>query len=502
MAVPAAGQFGHGVFTRYVDNVPRPVITVPSAIIGLVGTSPQYQVDVSNRSINDPIRTLGDVEDAQFFGSKTQGFTIPYALDALRDNGAGAVEVVNVFDIATHKTTAQAIQYTFPTSNVIQLLRVTGTAPSQTVTTISAGGLTGTFTVTDTAAAITYTLNTDYTFDAVNGTLTRVVGGAITASQEVRVTYDYADPSLVDTDDIIGGVTNGDRTGMQALEDVYGLRGYKVKLIICPGFSSNVSVATEMESRANSLESYFLIDAPIGTTRDQAIAGRNGTSPATVFQTANRRGLLCYPHVYDTQEVPALQPLSQYLAGVIANTDFELGYWWSPSNKLISGVTSLELPLSADLTSLTTDVHFLNAAGIVTIFRDFGTGFRIWGNRSALYPSDTTPLNFIPVGRVLDIFHESLQRSSLPYVDRPISVPLVNAIVEGGNNYIRENVIQGSLVEGSRLYYDPLNNPASSLAAGRLTFNIVMMVPTPAETIIYETTLDINLLAQSLEAAA
>ena len=488
-------NFFHGVATRFIDTVPRPVRVVESAIIGIVGSSPQYLVDAADRSLNDPVRVISDVDDEQYAGTKRPGFTIPYALDALRDHGAGTVEIVNVFNIATHKTTAQSIGYTFPANDKIQLVRVSGTSPSQAKTGINAEGLTGAFAVTNDAGATTYTVDTDYTFDANTGVLTRVAGGSITTGQAVRVTYTYADPSKVTTADIIGGVQDGDRTGLSALKDVFGLRGHKVKIIICPGFSDSVNVAKEMESLADDLGAYFILDAPAGVTRDEAISGRAGTAPAANFGTASRRAILVYPRLFDTQDPPQLQPYSQYHAGMIAQTDERFGYWFSPSNKPLKGVTKLELPLAADFTDPNTDVNALNAAGITTVYNGFGTGFLSWGNRSALFPSDTTPLNFIAVGRTLDIFHESLQRASLPFVDRPISDPLIDQIVETGNGFIREQVILGAVLEGSRLFYDKAKNPPTSLAAGRITFSIRMMIPTPAETIIYETTLDINLLS-------
>lgn len=86
-------------------------------------------------------------------------------------------------------------------------------------------------------------------------------------------------------------------------------------------------------------------------------------------------------------------------------------------------------------------------------------------------------------------------------MDRPINNALIDAIVETGNGFIREQVILGALLEGSRLFYDRAKNPPTALAAGRITFSISMMIPTPAETILYETTLDINLLSNLGEAA-
>lgn len=491
-----ATGFFHGIDTRYVDTVPRPVRVVPSAAVFIVGTAPTFKVDAANRTINEPLQLLSDVDDALWIGGKSDGFTLPSALDALRDHEAYYVDVVNVFDAATHKTTAQAISYTFTAdSNSIQLQQVTGTAPSQTkVANTKAEGLTGTFTVTGPSATPSYALNTDYTYDATTGVLTRVTSGSIGSTATVEVTYTYADPSLVDADDIIGTVdVNGNRTGLQLALDIFNLRGYKSKIIICPGFSELAGVATEMAVVAEKLDAVCLIDASEGATRSEVIAGRNGTAPESQFGASDSRVILCFPRVYNS--AGELEPLSQRAAGVMAQTDAESGYWWSPSNKLIRGITGAEVRLTADFTNPSTEVNSLNEVGIVTVYQSFGTGLLLWGNRTSLYPSDTTPLNFIPVRRTLDIFHESLQRASLPYLDRPINDALIDAITAAGNNFVREQVILGALIEGSRVFYDPANNPPSQLAAGRLTFNVNLMIPTPAETIIYESTLDINLLA-------
>jgi uncharacterized protein len=486
--------FFHGVDVRYIDSVPRSVTIVPSAAILLVGTAPTFALAAGDVHVNDPVRCINDVDDARFGGKKIPGFTIPYALDALRDNGAGSVDIVNVFNPSTHKTTAQAVTFTFGADNKIQLTKVTGTAPSQVISVGTiAPGLTGTLTVTGVGGTPTYVLNTDYKVDLVDGVLTRVLGGAITALASVKVTYTYADPSLVTSADIIGAVVAGDRTGLQAGLDVYPLRGYRPKIIICPGFSELAGVATEMGVIAEKLKAYYLLDAPVAATRDEAIAGRAGAAPVATFGISTRRAMLIYGRVRDTEGI--LQPGSPYVAGVMADTDRRFGYWWSPSNKIVQGITAVEPKLTADFTDASTDVNALNAAGIVTFYNDFGTGYRVWGNRSALYPSDTTPLNFIPVGRTLDIFHESLQRACLPYVDRPINDPLIDAIDATGNNFIREQVTLGALINGSRMFYEPGKNPPSQLAAGKIVFSIALMIPTPAEIILLETTLDINLLA-------
>lgn len=470
----------HGVFTSYRDIVPRPVTEVLSNAIALVGSAPIYQLETENQRINEPVRSLNDFEDARFAGSKTPGFTIPYALDAIRDNGGATVDFVNVFDPAIHKTDATE-DATFSTDTV-QLKRTTGD------TSVDAGGLTA---VSISGASV----GVDYTIDAVNGRITRIQGGTISAGDTVSVTYSFADPSLITTAQVIGAVVNNVRTGMQAFRDLFnaGGRGYNSKILIAPGYSDDEGVAAEMEALSNELPCYFLIDAPVGATRDQAIAGRTGAEPVDAFVTANRRAILCYPRVFDSQDI--LQPLSQYVAGVMAGTDIDFGYWHSPSNKLIAGITGVELRLSGDYTNPNTDINALNQAGIVTVYSNgFGIGYRVWGNRAASYPTDTSPLNFIPVGRTLDITMESIQRASLPYVDQPISVALIDMILAGANSFIREQINAGALVVGSNCIWDKRNNLKSQLAAGVITFNVILMVPTPAETIRYESSLDIRFL--------
>ncbi|HEY9645687.1 MAG TPA: phage tail sheath subtilisin-like domain-containing protein, partial [Chroococcidiopsis sp.] len=430
---------------------------------------------------------------------KTKGFTIPYALDVLRDYGAGTVEVINVWNPATHKTTATAIAYTFPTTGAsadkIQLQQVTGTSPTQTVVAdTTAEGLTGTFSVTNAAGSTTYVVDTDYTINLITGELKRVVGGAITAGLAVKVTYTYADPSKVTASDVIGAVVLGDRTGLQAALDVAPLRGYKPKVLIAPWFSELPTVATELASMGDRLGAYFGIDAPAGVTRDEAIAGRGGTGVAAVFGTSNRRAMLCYPRIENSDGL--MVPMSVHVAGAIAFTDANFGYSQSPSNQEMKNAVRPEVRLTGDFTDPNTDVNALNAAGIITVFSGYGTGFRTWGNRSGLYPSDTTPLNFVAVGRTLDIFQESLQQASLPFVDRRINNALIDIIEATGNGFVREEILAGNLLEGSRLYYDPAKNPSTAIAAGKVVFSVVIAIPTPAERIVYETTIDINLYSQ------
>jgi phage tail sheath protein FI len=179
---------------------------------------------------------------------------------------------------------------------------------------------------------------------------------------------------------------------------------------------------------------------------------------------------------------------------VTAAVDNEFGYWYSPSNKEITGITGVERPISAGVNDANSDANTLNAAGITTVFNSFGTGYRTWGNRNASFPTNTRPDNFISIVRIADVVHESLEKAALQFTDLPINQALADDIRETGNSFIRVLVGRGALIDGSKVVYDPADNTPEQLAAGNITFRIVFMGPTPAERITFKSILDISLL--------
>ena len=94
----------HGVETIEIEKGARTIRTVKTAVVGLVGTAPIQNVDDEYKTINEPVLISSDVDAVKYFGNATDGFTIPQALDAIFDQGAGVVLVVNVFDPEKHNS--------------------------------------------------------------------------------------------------------------------------------------------------------------------------------------------------------------------------------------------------------------------------------------------------------------------------------------------------------------------------------------------------------------
>lgn len=85
--------FLHGVEVIEIDDGSRPIKTVKSSVIGLVGTAPKGP-------INTPILILGSRKQAVELFGNDQSFTIPAALDAIFDQAGAMVVVINVADSA------------------------------------------------------------------------------------------------------------------------------------------------------------------------------------------------------------------------------------------------------------------------------------------------------------------------------------------------------------------------------------------------------------------
>lgn len=87
-----ADKFLHGIEVVELDGGSRPIQTVTSSVIGLVGTAPQGPV-------NTPTLILGNKTEAiKIFGADTDGYTIPAALNGILDQTGAVVVVINVAD--------------------------------------------------------------------------------------------------------------------------------------------------------------------------------------------------------------------------------------------------------------------------------------------------------------------------------------------------------------------------------------------------------------------
>lgn len=462
----------HGVETIVLKQGPIPVQVVKSAVIGLVGIAPKGPV-------NTPILVQSDTDAAQF-GSPLPGFNIPQALKQIIAQGAGTIIVVNVFDPAVHITAVVDEVQT-----IINGKLKLAFAPIAAVTIKNNDG-----------SASTLVNGVDYSFDEY-GNFQALSANAANNTQ-LKFSYSKLNTAAITGALIIGTYTSntGVRTGIQCLDVSKNTFGFNPKILIAPNYSSLTAVATELLSKASSYRAVALLDAPYGTTVAGAIAGR-GIGGGINFNISDKRGYLLYPYLkaYDIATNGNIDfPYSSFMAGVMAANDLENGYWSSPSNREIKGIVGAERSISAGNNDANSDANLLNSNGIATIFNTFGTGIRTWGNRNASFPNNSNPDNFVPVQRTADVVHESLENAAFQFLDQPITPALIDAIRESGNSFVRTLIGRGALTVGSRIEFPKNLNTPTELAAGHLTYNLIMMPPPPAERITIQSFIDISLL--------
>jgi phage tail sheath protein FI len=468
-----AASFLHGVETVTLKTGTRPITTVRTAVIALVGIAPEGDKNV--------LKLVSSPNDAAQFGSPLPGFNIPKALEIIFSYGVGTVLVVNTFDSATNTA-----QVTAESRTVLNSKFKLAFAPI------------GAVTLTNTGAIVTYVKDTDYKIDAY-GNVTLLPGSAMVEGQSVLVTYKKLDASTVNATQLVGEInsTTEVRTGMKLFETAYNTFGVKPKVIIAPGYSNLSGIVTEMVAQAGKFRAIYLLDAPAATTVAGAITARGPAGTIAGWNTSNTRAMLLYPMVktYDKATLAdANTYFSSLMAGLIGWNDNQNGYWFSPSNKELAPATGVERYVVADISDANCEANRLNEVGITTVFSSYGTGIRSWGNRSAAWPTVTTPENFISIQRTFDIVADSVELASLQFMDQPINNALIDAIVESVNSFIRTLTSRGALIEGSKAFFDPAKNPETEIALGHLTISRKLMAPTPAERLTYEDDIDITLL--------
>lgn len=283
--------------------------------------------------------------------------------------------------------------------------------------------------------------------------------------------------------DIVGETAaDGSKTGIQALKNCFDLFGFTPKILIAPGFSDQSAVSTALLTAAAKLRAIALIDLSNNMTVTQAINAR-GTGGA--FNVASDRAYLLYPRLkrYDPEtEQDQLFSYSSAMAGLIAQTDRDYGYWFSPSNRPLIGVTGLERTVTSSYTDADSDSNLLNEKGITTVMNSYGTGYRSYGNRLSNFPGISGIKTFITARRVADIIADSLEQSMAQFIDQPLRAAIIEDISQVGNAFMRTLQSRGAIV-GGVCYPSTEDNTAENLANGRLTMIYEFTPPASLERI-------------------
>lgn len=442
-------QFHHGTETKRINGGSVPVYTVESAIIGIVGTAPVG-------AVNELKLCMTKKDFAQFGNLLDRGYTLPDAFDIISRYQAGQVYVVNVLDPTKHRTTVSSEPLVFDKDTLIAHTEKAGLLELSLST--------------DSGALVQ---GQDYSADLLTGEIK-----LHSAKQNVTATYTYADPTKVTEADIKGAIDteSGKRSGFEMLRAGFNLFGSDAKILLCPQFDTKATMATALETFAAQIGAIAYVQAPQSTTLAQALAGR-GTEGTINFKTSSDRTHLFFPHVVGERNT--LESLATHAAGLRMLTDVDFGYWFSTSNRQLKGVIGVEIPLTARVDDIQSETNRLNAVGITTVFNSYGTGFRLWGNRLACYPTVTHISNFETVQRTADLIDESIRRVELQFVDKPIDDALLDALLGTLETYM------GTLksIVGFQVWLDPDADLVDAFSKGNVPIKYKFTPKIPAERI-------------------
>jgi hypothetical protein len=373
-------KFLHGVEVVELEGGARPIRTVKSSVIGVVGTAPDATDEFP---LNTPVLIAGSRADAAPLG--TTG-TLPAAIDGIFDQAGAMVVVIRVEEQSD-----------------------------------------------------------------LDAQLAKIIGG-------------------IDSD-------SGQYQGIQALLAAESVVGVAPKILIAPGFTDKAAVVADMLPIADRLRAIIIADGP-NTNDAAAIDYRNQQGSARVY--------LVDPavRVFDTHtKSETIEPMSSRVAGLIARSDNQRGFWWSPSNLPVSGIIGTVRPIDFALGDPNARANYLNEHNVATMIRK--DGFRLWGNRTCTNDPKWT---FLSVRRTADMINESLLRAHMWAVDRNITATYIESVTEGVNNYLRDLKALGAII-GGNCWADPALNTPSNISQGKVFFDFDFTPPYPAEHITFRSSL-------------
>ena len=539
-------QNHHGV-TSTTEIVARPAInTTPSPIvlIGTAGKGPLNTPTLCN-NLDEVLRIFGRLTDDEF--------SIPKDAYDIYQQTQARVIIINVADatdveaITDESTTFGSNNKANLSNGYVSLLTLDTNvsapakfAPDGTLTLPT--GITGVTNVKSADGLTTYVLDTDFSvaanvitnldagiaseanviveytatlavdvdfsLDSDNGILSRISTGKLLYKATVSVDYSRVDASSVTATEIIGTNTGGTKTGAELITDIPGLLNISLNkgVLLAPDFTHQLvqggganPVTTKLLTLANTCGTIVVSDTP-NTNKEDAVTWAFNNASERIYAI----GLGFIKKSINGQLLT--RPSAASVAGVIAGLDaLEGGVANSPSNRTINGVEGLAKPASFSIAvfddSANTDANFLNFNdnAVATIVNN--NGYKVWGNYST---SDSgLQTRFINVKRALDETRVKLAKKAESYVDRNISsgyVDAVTAALKSEINTLIGNPGKGLLLSGDVWPASADKNTPESLLSGRIFFNVVVAIASPAQQIILNTTLQNGYLTEFTEA--
>lgn len=480
--------YRHGI---YIEENSTEILTPVESDAGIqvvVGTAPINLIGDPQSAVNTPIVAYSYAEAVSKLGYSDdfEKYTLCQSMYAtFRLFNVAPIVFINVLDPTVHKAAVE--NSSIQISNKVAKIAVEGILLSSLV--VKSG------TVTDK----TYVNDTDYVAafdDAGHVTISVSSTGAAKDETTLKVNYNKIDPSLVTSDDIIGGydATTGKYKGLECVNRIYPVHNIVPGLLLAPGFSHDPDVYPIMVAKSEKINSCFNIMtiADIDTTTvkvyDQANAWKNTNN------FTDKNTILCWPMskvgtktFYKSAIVGALEA---YTTANNSNVPYV-----SPSNKNCK-ITGTVLKDGTEVFLDIAQANSLNSQGIFTAINV--NGWKSWGNETACYPGNTDVKDrFIASRMMFNWWGNSFILTYFQEVDDPANLRLIDRIVDTEN--IRANGFKGKQqIADAKITFTAADNPITDILGGKIQFKQKLTTYTPAKEIVNTLEFDPTALQKAL----
>ncbi|SHF00204.1 Phage tail sheath protein [Modicisalibacter ilicicola DSM 19980] len=467
-----AQDYHHGVRVVEINEGTRPIRTVSTAVIGLIGTAPEAAAGVAAAlTLDFAAANSGVSYTAASAGTDGNAIRVRY-LDPADVSQALAVSVsgkdINV-RLATDiegAITSTAAEVATAINGAPEAAALVTAAESGTgagvVSAIGYQNLTGgqdeplpldtPVLVTDIYAAIGNA--------GEEGTLARSLDAIVKQAKTLVVVVRVAE-GVDDAEtkaNVIGGVDplTGKKTGMQALLAAEQRFGVKPRILGVPELD-DADVTSELIAIGQKLRAFVYASAGDSKTKEEAAMYRENFGAREV--------MVIWPDFtgFDTvtQSTRNHSAVARAL-GLRAKLDNEIGWHKTLSNIAVNGVSGISQDVFWDLQDPATDAGYLNSHEVTTLINR--GGYRFWGSRTC----SIDPLfAFENYTRTAQVLADTIAEAHLWAVDKPMHPSPVKDIVEGINAKFRELIRLGYLLGGEAWFDEEINSP-EVLKAGKL----------------------------------
>jgi len=458
--------YKHGVYIQEVPTSILPPRSVSASLPVVFGTAPVHRTE--GKKVNEPVLCYTYAEAVKEFSCDDdwEKWTISEFMKSMFSLfNVAPVVFINVFDPAIHKADVIDEEGTFIDNKIIlensDIIEIS-------MNSAALGG------------AIEYIENDHFKFDSVTGEIEKMEG-ELDNVDSVFLTYSYADPSLVDSDDITGGIDpeTYKLTGLELVNEIFPKFRLVPGQIVANGWSKDPAVAAIMNAKAENINGFLKAITIIDI--DDSLCPFYADLPE--YKNKNnlvgKQMVLCWPKVKLGDDI---FNMSSQVAPLIARTDGENSGvpYKSPSNENLQMTAAVSNGLNVWLGQV--EANYLNGNGITTCLNLIG-GWKLWGNRTGIYPGSTDVKDsFIPVRRMFNWIGNTLALTYFQKVDFPLNKRLTETIVDSANIWFN-GLTARQFILGGRVEVLLEENPSTDLMDGNIKFHVYVTPPSPAREI-------------------